>query len=53
MLLIEGALVTSLREGTSEGAVRAGRIARVLLARQPDPRDAVRRRLRVVTGGMR
>ena len=53
MLLVEGALVTSLREGTSEGAARAGRIARVLLARQPDPREAVRRRLRVVTGGMR
>ncbi|ACU74200.1 transcriptional regulator, TetR family [Catenulispora acidiphila DSM 44928] len=53
MLLIEGALVTSQREGTSEAAIRAGRIARVLLARQPDPRDAVRRRLRVVTGGMR
>ncbi|WP_194921382.1 TetR/AcrR family transcriptional regulator, partial [Catenulispora rubra] len=33
MLLVEGALVTSLREGTSEGAARAGRIARVLLAR--------------------
>jgi AcrR family transcriptional regulator len=53
MLLLEGALVTSLREGTSEAAARAGRIARLLLARQPDPRDAVRRRLRVVTGGMR
>jgi len=53
MLLVEGALVTSLREGTSEGAARAGRIARVLLARQPDPRDAVRRRLRVVNGGIR
>ncbi|MBS2554314.1 TetR/AcrR family transcriptional regulator, partial [Catenulispora sp. NL8] len=52
MLLIEGALVTSVREGSSEPATRAGRIARTLLARQPDPRDAVRRRLRVVTGGM-
>lgn len=51
MLLIEGAMVTSVREGTSEAAARAGRIARVLLARQSDPRDAVRRRLRVVTGG--
>lgn len=53
MLLIEGAMVTSVREGDSQAAVRAGRIARVLLARQPDPRDSVRRRLRVVTGGMR
>jgi AcrR family transcriptional regulator len=53
MLLIEGAMVTSIREGDSRAAARAGRIARVLLARQPDPRDAVRRRLRVVTGGMR
>ncbi|WP_194899406.1 TetR/AcrR family transcriptional regulator [Catenulispora pinisilvae] len=53
MLLIEGALVTSVREGSSEAATRAGRIARMLLARPSDPRDAVRRRLRVVTGGMR
>lgn len=53
MLLIEGAMVTAVREGSSEAASRAARIARVLLARSPDPRDAVRRRLRVVTGGMR
>lgn len=53
MLLVDGAVVAALRECTSQAATRAGRIARILLARQPDPRDAVRRRLRVVTGGMR
>ena len=53
MLLIDGAIVTALREGTPDSAGRAKRIAAALLARQPDPREAVRRRLRVVTGGMR
>lgn len=56
MLLVDGAIVTALREGSLDAAVRAKRIAEALLARQPDPpdpREAVRRRLRVVTGGMR
>ncbi|MBW8803313.1 MAG: TetR/AcrR family transcriptional regulator [Catenulisporales bacterium] len=53
MLLVDGAIVTALREGNPDAAVRAKRIAEALLARQPDPREAVRRRLRVVTGGMR
>ncbi|GAA2060843.1 TetR/AcrR family transcriptional regulator [Catenulispora yoronensis] len=56
MLLVDGAIVTALREGNPDSAVRARRIAEALLARQPDPgdaREAVRRRLRVVTGGMR
>lgn len=53
MLLVDGAIVTAVREGDPEPAMRAKRIAEALLARQPDPRDAVRRRLRVVTGGMR
>ncbi|MFL6116610.1 MAG: TetR/AcrR family transcriptional regulator [Catenulispora sp.] len=53
MLLVDGAIVTALREGNPDAAVRARRIAEALLARQPDPREAVRRRLRVVTGGMR
>ena len=52
-LLVDGAIVTALREGSADAAVRAGRIARALLAYRPDPREAVRRRLRVVTGGIR
>ena len=56
MLLVDGAIVTALREGTPEPAARAKRIAAALLAGPPEPgdtREAVRRRLRVVTGGMR
>jgi len=56
MLLVDGAIVTALREGTPEPRSGAKRIAAALLARQPDPadaREAVRRRLRVVTGGIR
>lgn len=53
MLLVDGAIVTAVREGDPEPAMRAKRIAAALLAREPDPRDAVRRRLRVVTGGIR
>jgi AcrR family transcriptional regulator len=53
MMLMDGAMVTAVREGTPDAAYRAGRIARALLARQPDPREAVRRRLRVVTGGIK
>ena len=53
MLLFDGAIVTALREGNPDAAMRAKRIAEALLAEQPDPREAVRRRLRVVTGGMR
>lgn len=56
MLLVDGAIVTALREGNPQAAERAKRIAAALLARQPDPgdpREAVRRRLRVVAGGIR
>jgi AcrR family transcriptional regulator len=53
MLLVDGAIVTAVREGDPEPARRAKRIAEALLTREPDPRDAVRRRLRVVAGGMR